>query len=1162
MTGSGPSVNRLAVLLATLRRTQLLDGPILDEVARRPEAAGDDPRPLGRYLLQRGLLTRYQLNQLAQGHDGDLVLGPYRLLDRLDEGQAPLYRAQHATTGAAVLLQRLRTSPPAPAAVREWFQRQLRAVGPARHPHLVPLHDAEQSGDTPYLAFESVEGASARQMVEEGGPLPAPVAGAFVRQAAAALAVLHARGAVHGRLSPRHVFIAPLAVTSGGAPRPDASALARLIGLDLGWLDGTGEWGDAAAARFRAPELATPGTLPDPLADQYGLGGLLYYLLTGQPPAAGGDRLPATVPPPLAAITRRLLARDPAQRFASASEVETALAAPTLAAATAVAADPGPPISPFAAVTDAEAAAPPEDETADDFSVPSATVSVPAAARRRGPAGKPSRRWLGIGIGAALHLGAIALLWAVISGRAGQWFRSSASDTGARDTTTVARDAPKHASAVKTGPTGRPAEVAKSPAEPAPDEARGNPPPSARPNGLPPLNVSPPTATVGASVGGPMPAKVAIQVRDFEPKHGGPVHALALLPGGRQLLSAGADQQLRLWDAATGQVLRTFTGTPHSVLALAANGLGTLAASAGADGAVRVWDVALGRERFTLTGHAGPVRGVAFSPNGEYILSGSEDRTLRVWELASRLCVREIKVNQPVVSVAFGPDGRRGLAGGDYGTVAVYDLDTAQPLYTLGGHIGPVHGVAFSPDGRQAVSVGEDKTLRFWDVVTGARGLRRTAPQPLRAVSYAGDGSWVVAVGVDSAAYLAPARAGTFARIGLPDRGTPLALAVAPDAGALFLGTDQAEVRRVDLQGGPTEVATRPANPTRPPAPPPRPAPRTVRAPAAGGLAPIWTGSGLFGTLSGVAFSRDSHRLVTGGAFDRQARVWDVVSGRELASAFNLGLGAVLNANGSQIVGIDRGMGWVGGVHYAKDCSIKLHVLDTGRDGLVGIHAQPVTCVALSPDGRRVLSGSFDETACVWDIVNGRQLKLLKRHKGAVRAVEFCPKQVGAMLQALSAGDDGTVRFWDVNTGRELGKIDGLAKEAVHTVHYSADGRSILVADRSTLSVYEAVTGKPIRQVRPTGQGEGYNLRAACWAPNGTAFIVVPELSAPLLIDAETGKELARFDRAVDVQAVAVSPDGRFVAAAGRGLWVYELDKALTPAPSSAKDAPAGGKSP
>jgi hypothetical protein len=345
------------------------------------------------------------------------------------------------------------------------------------------------------------------------------------------------------------------------------------------------------------------------------------------------------------------------------------------------------------------------------------------------------------------------------------------------------------------------------------------------PAGLQPLVIS--GANPPRPAGGPgLPARMAPLVRDFERKHVGPVYGLAILPDGKHLLSAGADQRIRVWDTATAKEVKVFDGTPHVVRSLATNGFGNVAASGGDDGAVRIWDVALGREAFALTGHAGPVRGVVFSPHGGYVLSGGEDGTLRLWDLQTKEVVRNLKLGQPINCVAFCADGRRALAGGDNGTVAIFDLEAAKPLHTATGHFGAaVTAVTFSPDGREAVSVGGDKRLQLWDIATGARlkiGGEKgptgvVLAQPAQAVVYVGDGSWVVAAGTDSSVAVVQTHSKGRAPISIPPLGKTLALACPPDGSAVYLATDHGAVRRMDFQGGPDFINTG-VEPAKPPA--------------------------------------------------------------------------------------------------------------------------------------------------------------------------------------------------------------------------------------------------------------------------------------------------------------------------------------------------------
>jgi WD40 repeat protein len=679
-------------------------------------------------------------------------------------------------------------------------------------------------------------------------------------------------------------------------------------------------------------------------------------------------------------------------------------------------------------------------------------------------------------------------------------------------------------------------------------------PPVLPPAGLQSLIVSgayPPLPAGGAA----LPARMTPLVRDFETKHVGPVFALAVMPGGKYLLSAGADRHIRVWDTATVKEVKVFDGTSHVVRSLTVNGLGNIAASGGDDGAVRVWDVALGKEAFTLTGHAGSVRGVAFSPNGGYILSGGEDGTLRLWDVQTKEAVRNLKVGQPITCLAFCPDGRRALVGGESGTVAIFDLEAARPLHTATGHIGAaVTAVAFSPDGREAVSVGEDKKLHLWDVATGAKLPIGTAKataiayaQPLRAVAYAGDGSWVVAAVADSSAAVIQPHGKGRARISLPPAGKPLALAVAPDGLAAYVGTDQGAVRRLDFQGGADAVATGAARSDEAPmtTPTPTPTPIAQRPPS---QAPKWTAEGGAGTLRTLAVAANG-RSITGGT-DRNVRVWDP-DGKEVHSFGNMtGIenNVAISRDGGTILVGGNSPTQIGRILVGADCLLRVVSLKTGKAATVGAHISAINCLALSPSGRYALTGC-QTVVRYWDATTSREIRQYIGHTGTVRAVDFNPNSKQA--QAASVAADNTVRIWDLNGTRLIRTIMDLPGTP-QGVAYSPDGKLILVWGAGVLGTWDAVTGKQVTTVTagPSRRTSRFTaaVGSACWTPDGN--ILVGSASGVTLVDAATGKELRQFDGAPAlVDAVGISGDGRLVLAAGRGLCAWEMDKPLAAAP-------------
>jgi WD40 repeat protein len=112
--------------------------------------------------------------------------------------------------------------------------------------------------------------------------------------------------------------------------------------------------------------------------------------------------------------------------------------------------------------------------------------------------------------------------------------------------------------------------------------------------------------------------------------HTGGLNAVAFSPDGKLLATATHAKTARLWDAATGNPMRTLTGHAYVVYAVAFSP-GRLLATGDSDGAVRLWDTATGNPIRVLTGHTDSVHAAAFSPDGKLLATASWDKTARLW---------------------------------------------------------------------------------------------------------------------------------------------------------------------------------------------------------------------------------------------------------------------------------------------------------------------------------------------------------------------------------------------------------------------------------------------------------------------------------------------------------------------------------------------------
>jgi murein L,D-transpeptidase YafK/tricorn protease-like protein len=198
------------------------------------------------------------------------------------------------------------------------------------------------------------------------------------------------------------------------------------------------------------------------------------------------------------------------------------------------------------------------------------------------------------------------------------------------------------------------------------------------------------------------------------------VNTIALSANGRQALSGGQDNVLRLWDIPTGLLLRTFDAQASRINAVAFSPDGHLILSGGSDKLVRIWAVSTGQAVRTIEGHAGEVLSVAISPDGKRALSGSADKTVKLWDVETGDLIRTFEGHSDeVLSVAFSSDGQKALSASKDKTLKLWDVETGQLLMTLEGHADAVTSAALSADGAVALSGSKDKTIKLWDLASG-----------------------------------------------------------------------------------------------------------------------------------------------------------------------------------------------------------------------------------------------------------------------------------------------------------------------------------------------------------------------------------------------------------------------------------------------------------
>jgi WD40 repeat protein/serine/threonine protein kinase len=655
------------------------------------------------------------------------------------------------------------------------------------------------------------------------------------------------------------------------------------------------------------------------------------------------------------------------------------------------------------------------------------------------------------------------------------------------------------------------------------------------------------------------------------------VRCLAFSSDGKRVLSGGDDRILRLWDLDKPGEPKLLHGHSGSVRSVSFTGTekGVLSAAAGPyDNSVRLWDVESGKQTRVVGRHKDGVNTVVGSRAGAQALSGSDDGTVRLWDLnrastesalpppTSLVEVRRLRMldgpRAGMERVAVSRDGRRILAAGADGVARIWDVATGSEVLALTGHTDSVRFVDFSPDGTRALTCSADKTARVWDAETG--DLLRTFDGHKESVEsgvFTPDSRFVVTAGADKAAIRWNADTGEIVRRYEGHHTKPINwVALSRDDKRLLTasldGTVclwEAEPPNADgkvfqrsIKFGPDAVYSITFLPD---------GKRAVAAgrdcgvyilelDSGGGDKPPRRLDGHFGHVCAVAVSPSGHRVLSS-AQDRTVILWDTGNGRPLARyTGHTGIvgAATFTPDGSQIVtaSADRTLRLLDLPRSAYDPP---PLRDAGKptfrplDGL----KKDVESVAITPDGKRALSGSGDDSPfCVWDLAGAKQIAAFKEHAKMVHGVAVSKDG----KHALTASWDKRIRLWDLGTLKPIFELTGHTAEVQSVAFSPWGGRAVSGGSDNCVRVWDLKFGKETM----TCTGHTKPVWAVAFLPDGKHVLSASLDKTIRRWDADTGADVAVWQAPTEVHALAVSPDGRRALSGGKDKLVQLWDVA------------------
>jgi WD40 repeat protein/tRNA A-37 threonylcarbamoyl transferase component Bud32 len=634
--------------------------------------------------------------QFGKGEDVPIDIVPgFTLLQMLGHGAMGIvFKARQAIPERVVALKMILHGVYASERIRLRFRREAEAIARAQHPNITQIYQYGEAEGRPYIAMEFLAGGTLDARLRAQA-IPPREAAKLLETLARAVHYAHEQKIIHRDLKPGNVLLA-----ADGTPKVSDFGLAK-------WLDDDKQLTPTDARlgtiSYMAPEQAEgAGSEVGPAADIYGLGAILFQVLTGRAPFLGESpldtllqvvrdepppprRLQPNVPADLEAICLKCLEKKPVARYGSAAALADDLAR---------------------------------------FQRGEPTVARPLrpAARavrwcRRHPAATTV-----LTITAAALLSIIGVL---------AWSNQRLDERRKEIETRLAENDFEHGLALC----------------------------EKRDAGLGlhyflrALEVLPPERTDIAEA---LRFNVAAwreghhRLRHIIP-HGFPVQSLRCFHDSQAFVTSGHDGTIRIIDVGSGQVVRQMKHTAPS-WSVGVSPDDGLVVSGSEDGSAKIWKRDTGEEFRSFT-HPGHVWKVAFHPSGRWVATSCADGACRLWNVATSKLDHEFRApNVRFGGFGFSTDGRWLAVTGTERDVYLWDVrqePPAGPIHVEHASAGPrgepteVQSFAFSPDGRLLVT-GVSGSLQIWDIEKQERVALRPQPGNLRSLALHPEGGWLV----------------------------------------------------------------------------------------------------------------------------------------------------------------------------------------------------------------------------------------------------------------------------------------------------------------------------------------------------------------------------------------------------------------------------------
>jgi len=1055
-------------------------------------------------------------------------------------GMGVVYRAYHEKLKRPVALKMGLAASRLSALALARLRREAEAVARLQHPHIVQIFEIGEHEGRPFLSLEYLDGGDlGRKMARL--PQPPRHAAAILEKLARAVHYAHQRGIVHRDLKPTNVLLA-----ADGTPKVADFGLAKLLDVESTLSQTAAGMGTPS---YMAPEQVwgeSKVVKIGPPADVYGLGAILYEMLTGRPPFVGSSktntlmdvwsqepipprRLQPDVPRDLEIICLKCLEKEPYRRYASAEAL------------------------------------------ADDLQ--RFLNGKPIVAHPVGPLGKAWRWSRRNPVVAGLVAALLLVLVAGFAGVAWKWLeaeyekdqkerqRQLAERAGLLAHQKAADEEREKNRALKAEIAAeerrkealKAQEVAQQKAK-AEEQARRELEANAYLDRISLAdrewhsgNVEQANLLLSQCVPADGQRDHRAWEYDFQQRRNANVGGLTLrftspvrcaTVSSRGLLATGTvSGEVAFWvlkkEGEPLQPVVAGKALQGEIVSLVFSLDGTqLAAISKTDtgapsyGEVRVWHLSDIRKSKAIP--VPQANGVAFHPDGHCLAFACEDGMVRVWSLEQdkeihALRLHEEKDKASAHCVAYTQDGKQLAAGGWYGYVRMWDAQTGKPLWGRCKHHLYTKQIVIHPSGKTAASVGWERSIALWDVDSG-ENLRHfwghTAD--VDAIALDATGRALASAGHDRTLRLFRVDTGQEQNVlrGLPH--AMRSLVFHKDSDVVVAADGTPEVRFWNT---------------------------TSRQDAKMLL-------GHEGNVFGVCFSPDSKMLASLGAGlnDLAIRTWDPRSGKAMrvfTGHESFPLDMCFNSDGMLLASISKT--WPQ-LSDAKGKVLIWNVRTGNLEQTFGEDAGGGTSVAFSPVGPILAWAGLDKFIHVWDVKAKKELARLGPQDGMPRRLAFTPD--GLRLLAAWTSDSERrdhVAIWELESKKQIGLLFAPVADRFVTA-FSADRRKALLVGGRSGEESALLWDLSADRIEQSFRGHAGPLTAGAISPDGRRVATGSQNGTTKIWDVATGRQLITLEHQQAANHLSFSPNGWLLAAGvndvthpGR-IWVWDATPHEEPA--------------